>query len=64
VTRRPHPTDGRQVVVEVSATGQRLLREDRRQREAWLCQRLAELAPEEREVLHRAAAVLDRLAGS
>ena len=41
-----------------------LLREDRRRRDAWLARRLAELPPEDREVLRRAAAVLDRLASS
>ena len=61
VTRSPHPTDGRQVVVAVSQEGKQLLREDRRKREAWLAQRLQELAPEERELLRRAAEVLERL---
>ena len=37
-------------------------REDRRRREAWLAQRLRALDAGDREVLERAAAVLDRLA--
>src|SRR5438045_3519749 len=57
LSRVPHPTDGRQVVLSLSPTGERLLREDRRQREAWLAQRLRELDAADREVLHRAAAV-------
>jgi DNA-binding MarR family transcriptional regulator len=61
VTRSPHPTDGRQVVVTLTPTGSTLLKEDRRQREAWLAQRLRDLTPEERDLLHRAAEVLDRL---
>lgn len=61
VTRTPHPTDGRQVVVALSEAGKDLLAQDRRQREAWLAQRLAELTPEERDLLHRAAEVLDKL---
>jgi DNA-binding MarR family transcriptional regulator len=61
VTRTPHPSDGRQVVVTLTPTGATLLKEDRRQREAWLAQRLRDLSPEDRDLLHRAAEVLDRL---
>jgi DNA-binding MarR family transcriptional regulator len=64
VTRTDHPTDGRQVLLAASPEGVALLREDRRRRDAWLAQRLRELEPEDREVLRRAAAVLDRLASS
>ena len=61
VTRTPHATDGRQVVVALTPAGVTLLKEDRRQREAWLAQRLRDLEPDDRELLHRAAEVLDRL---
>ena len=64
VTRRSHPTDGRQVLLEVTPSGAALLREDRRRRDAWLAQRLLALEPADREVLRRAADVLDRLAAS
>ncbi len=64
VQRRPHPTDGRQVLLDVAPPAIALLREDRRRREAWLAQRLRELDDDDRAVLARAAAVLDRLAGS
>lgn len=64
VTRTDHPTDGRQVLLAASPEGVALLREDRRRRDAWLAQRLAELSDEEREVLRRASEVLDRLASS
>ena len=64
VTRTPHATDGRQVVVTLTAEGVRLLKEDRKQREAWLAQRLRDLDPDDRELLHRAAEVLDRLGRS
>jgi DNA-binding MarR family transcriptional regulator len=63
-TRTDHPSDGRQVLLAASPAGIALLREDRRRREAWLAQRLRELDPAEREVLRRAAAVLDKLAGA
>ena len=64
VARTDHPTDGRQVLLAASPAGTALLREDRRRREAWLAQRLRELDPDEREVLRKAAVVLDRLAAS
>jgi DNA-binding MarR family transcriptional regulator len=64
VSRTPHATDGRQVVVSLTPAGERMLREDRRKREAWLAQRLRDLAPEDRDLLHRAAEVLDRLGRS
>jgi DNA-binding MarR family transcriptional regulator len=63
VTRTDHPTDGRQVLLAVAPTGVALLREDRRRREAWLAQQLRQLDPEDLDVLRRATAVLDRLAG-
>lgn len=64
VTRTDHPTDGRQVLVAVSATGRTLLKDDRKRRDAWLAQRMRDLDPADLEVLRQAAAVLDKLAGS
>jgi DNA-binding MarR family transcriptional regulator len=64
VTRTDHPTDRRQVLVAVSPAGKALLRDDRRRRDAWLAQRMRDLDADDLEVLRRAAAVLDRLAGS
>lgn len=64
VTRTDHPSDGRQVLLSISPAGADLLREDRRRREAWLAQRLRELEPADRDVLRRAALILDRLASS
>lgn len=64
LTRTAHPSDGRQVLLEASPAGVALLREDRRRREAWLARRLAELDDAERDVLHRAVGVLDRLVSS
>ena len=64
VVRRPHDTDGRQVVVELSETGRATLLADRARRDAWLAQRLAELTPDERAVLRKAAPILERLSTS
>ena len=63
VDRRSHPTDGRQVLVELSATGRNLLDADRRRRDEWLAARLRELTPEERHQLLGVVGILDRLAG-
>lgn len=62
VVRRPHETDGRQVVVGLSERGRATLEADRRRRDAWLSQRLRELTPGERAVLREAAPILERLA--
>ena len=62
ITRTPHASDGRRVLLAVSASGVALLREDRRRREAWVAQQLAGLEPEEHAVLEQATLVLDRLA--
>jgi DNA-binding MarR family transcriptional regulator len=61
LTRVPHETDGRQVVVALTEDGRDLLKEDRRRREAWLAQRLRELSPDELGVLHKAAPILEKL---
>jgi DNA-binding MarR family transcriptional regulator len=61
IDRTAHPSDGRQQLVSLTPAGRDLLLEDRRQREAWLAQRLAELTPQEREILRRAAPIIDRI---
>jgi DNA-binding MarR family transcriptional regulator len=61
VERHPHATDGRQIVVELTAAAREVLEHDRRRRDAWLAQRLAELDPAELDVLRQAAPILQRL---
>lgn len=61
VLRTPHPTDGRQVIVSLTPAAEDFLQEEIRMREAWLSQRLAELTPEEREILKAASEVIGRL---
>ncbi len=61
VVRRPHDTDGRQVMVTLADKGRTTLTADRRRRDAWLAQRLRELTPEERSVLRQAAPIIERL---
>jgi DNA-binding MarR family transcriptional regulator len=64
VKRKPHPTDGRQAIVELSAAGLSFIEDTISVREAWLDQQLAELSGEEREVLSKAAEIIDRMAGN
>ncbi|SEH01698.1 DNA-binding transcriptional regulator, MarR family [Nonomuraea solani] len=61
LARTPHPTDRRQVTVTVTEAAQKLLKEERRRKEAWLTQRVKELSPEERSILRQAAPILEKL---
>ena len=63
VSRTPHPTDGRQVIIGLTDASEELLAAEARAREAWLAERLQELTPEERAVLREAAGIMDTLAG-
>jgi DNA-binding MarR family transcriptional regulator len=63
VTRTPHPTDGRQVVIDLAPAAEELLAAEARAREAWLSGRLQELLSQERDVLREAAVIMDKLAG-
>ena len=62
VRRRASESDGRVQLVSLTEAGTATLLADRRRRDAWLTQRLADLDPEERAVLRAAAPLLDRLA--
>ena len=63
VSRRPHPTDGRQSIVELTEAGLGYVLADISAREAWLDKRLAELTEAERDTLGDAAEIIDRMAG-
>jgi DNA-binding MarR family transcriptional regulator len=64
VSRRPHPTDGRQAIVALTEAGLTYHDAEVSIREAWLDRRLAELDDEERALLSRAAEIIERMAGS
>jgi DNA-binding MarR family transcriptional regulator len=64
VSRRDHPTDGRQSIIELSAAGAELLAAEASAKERWLNKRLAELTDSERETLSRATEIIDRMAGA
>ena len=63
VTRTPHPTDGRQVIIDLTPAALDLLGAEAQAREAWLSGKLQELSAEERAVLREASDLMDKLAG-
>ncbi|MBB5906092.1 MarR family winged helix-turn-helix transcriptional regulator [Actinoalloteichus hymeniacidonis] len=64
VSRRPHPTDGRQAIVELTSQGRGYIKAEVSAREQWLEQRLAALDESERAVLSQASEIIERVAGS
>jgi DNA-binding MarR family transcriptional regulator len=62
VTRSPHPTDGRQVVIGLTDAAEELLGSEARAREAWLSGQLQDLSADDRAVLREAAVIMDNLA--
>ena len=64
VAKAEHPTDGRQVVVSLTAAGVAEVDETRRRRDAWLADRLRHMTPDERALLVDAAELLRRIAAS
>jgi DNA-binding MarR family transcriptional regulator len=63
VVRTPDPGDRRRALVELTAQGQLTLQQDRRRREGWLANTIAQdLSAEEQAVLGEAVELLRRLA--
>jgi len=62
VARADDPTDGRQVILSLTAEGRRTLRDIRRRRDQWFAARLEKLTDDERAVLAQATALLERVA--
>lgn len=63
VSRAANPDDGRQVRVEITDAGRAVLAEARNQRTAWLAQRVAGLSEEDRQILGRAAHIMQEMSG-
>lgn len=63
VTRSADPDDGRQVRVDITDAGRKVLAEARSQRTAWLAQRVAGLGEEDRLILSRAARIMQEMSG-
>ncbi|MGF6241961.1 MULTISPECIES: MarR family winged helix-turn-helix transcriptional regulator [Paraburkholderia] len=62
VTRTPHATDGRQMLIELTPKGVQLRKKNVEAKLMWLSQVIAELDAEERDTLFRAAGIIKRLA--
>ncbi|ROS21751.1 MarR family winged helix-turn-helix transcriptional regulator [Cellulomonas sp. PhB150] len=64
VSKAAHPTDGRAVVVSLTAAGKAEITETRRRRDTWLAVRLENLTADEQAHLAAATEILRRLADS
>jgi DNA-binding MarR family transcriptional regulator len=62
VARTPHPTDRRQVILAPTEQGRTVYAQFERARNEWLAKQLAELSPDERDTLARAAEILQQVA--
>ena len=62
VARTPHSTDRRQVILAPTEAGRAVYGQFERARNEWLARQLAELSPEERDTLARAAQILQQVA--
>ena len=62
VQRRPHPTDGRQVHIELTKQGAALRESVRSAKHLWLAKVLGQLTQEEQDTLFKAGEILQRLA--
>ena len=61
VSRSAHPDDGRQILLSITPAGVAVLQDARTQRTAWLAQRVAVLSDEDRQVLSRAAHLMQEM---
>ena len=64
VERKPHPTDGRQVNIELTAKGATLRKSAKDAKLAWLSQVIVQLDEEEQKTLFAASEIIKRLAES
>ena len=65
VQGRPDPTDGRRALLSLTAAGHEMVKSIVLHRGAWLAQALdATVSDEEREILAKAAPIMNRLAAS
>jgi len=62
VARTPHPTDRRQVILAATEQGRIVYAQFEKARNEWLAKQLAELTPDERDTLERAAQILQQVA--
>ena len=61
VERKPHPTDGRQIIVSLSDAGRALIADETSAREAWMTEQLSTLTDEQLVVLTSAVGIMKQL---
>ena len=61
VDRRPHPSDGRQIIVSLSEAGHRLIADEMSARDAWLAEQLAALPEMQLRVLQDAVVIMNEI---
>ena len=61
VERKPHPTDGRQINVQLTAKGTAVRNTAKDAKRAWLAQAMRQLDAQEQETLFRAAEIIKQL---
>ena len=64
VERKPHPTDGRQIIISLSKAGRALIEDEASAREAWMTEQLSTLTEEQLTVLTRAVGIMRQLVAS
>ena len=64
VARKPHPTDGRQMMIALTAKGLEVRQLAQDAKRTWLAEAIAGLSSEERELLLKAGKIIRRLAES
>jgi len=62
VERKAHPTDGRQMVVKLTAKGMSLRQHTKTSTETWLAQALEKLDKQELAILFKAGEIMQRMA--
>lgn len=61
VERKPHPTDGRQINLELTAKGAAVRKSSRDAKRTWLAEAIAKLDKQEQETLFAAGEIIKRL---
>ena len=61
VERRPHPTDGRQMHIALTAKGMAVRKSRQKANETWLGQAIAQLDKDDQATLFAAAEIVKRL---
>jgi len=61
LARKPHPTDGRQVILELTAKGTEVQKKSSEAKRTWLAKAVGRLDRDEQETLFAAGAIMKRL---